>query len=65
MLTGSSHQNGVYDGLWFVQHRDSAGSTDGNATGAAGVSTTTSSECPAILEETWVCLQVDGQVFTV
>ena len=67
-FTGPLHQNGVYKGLWFVQHRDSAGATDGNATGAAGVSTTTSSECPAILEETWVYLQVDsqdGQVFTV
>ena len=67
-LTASSHRNGVYEGLWFVQHRDSAGATDGNATGAAGVSTTTSSECPAILEETWVYLQVDsqdGQIFTV
>jgi len=59
-LTGSSHRNGVYEGLWFVQHRDLAGATDGNATGASGVSTTTTSECPAILEETWVYLQVDS-----
>ena len=63
-LTGFLHRNGVWNGEWVVEHRDLACATDGNATGAAAVSTDTSPDCPAIFEETRVFLQVespDGQ----
>ena len=58
------HRDGVFNGSWVLQHRDSAGASYGNATGVAAASTATCPDFPPILEETWVFLQVespDGQ----
>ena len=52
----SSHRHGIFNGTWVLQHRDSDGAIDTDATGAA--------VCPPVFDETWVFLHVespDGQ----
>jgi len=54
------HRDGVFNGSWVLQHRDSAGASHSNATGVAAASTATCPDFPPILEETWVFLQVES-----